>query len=101
MTIQNFAGILSGLSFPVAHYEFGEPTEAPCAVYLDGWQAVHGDSTNALDEYAPTVELYAKKGDHSAENELEELLRANGLTYTKDSAWVHDRQEIEYIYTIC
>lgn len=105
MTVDEFCGILDGFTrvtgIPCRHYEFSEPTPAPCLVYyeLDG-ENVHADSMNVYDDVYIRIELYTKPTDCASGAALEELLTANGLSYDRERAWVDERGEVVFYYDI-
>lgn len=102
MTIDDFCTVLDGLTdIPCRHYEFSEPTSAPCLVYyeLDG-ENIHADSVNVYDEVYIRVELYVKPTDSTSAAALEALLTANGLSYNRERSWVSERGEVAIIYDI-
>lgn len=75
MTIDEFCTVLDELTgIPCRHYEFSEPTPAPCLVYyeLDG-ESIHADSVNVYDEVYIRVELYVKPTDNASAAALEEF----------------------------
>lgn len=100
MTIRDFAAIMTALPFPVAHYEFSEPTPAPCMVYMDSSTEIQADGKTVFSDYLPRLELYAAPGEHESEAALEELLTRNFISFTKEPVWISERHEIEYIYTL-
>ena len=102
MTIDGFCSILDGLTgIPSRHYEFSEPTPAPCLVYyeLDG-ENIHADSVNVYDEVYIRVELYVKPTDNASAAALEALLTTNGLSYDRERSWGSERGEVVYYYDI-
>lgn len=102
MSIKDFCTMMKTLELPFAHFEFSNPTSAPCMVYLvqDG-ESIHADSRNVLDGIYIRLEVYCKPTDLTTVKRVEELLFENHLTYERNRTWISERKEVMYVYDIC
>lgn len=105
MNLKGFYDLLAEFSerekIPFRHYEFSEPTPAPCLVCCeeDG-ESIAADSVTVFDEVYMRAELYTRPEDIKTCEKFEEFLTENGLTYERDRAWISERHEVMYIYEI-
>ena len=102
MTTQEVFTMLSGTNLPVAYYQFPDdtPKQPPfiCFFYT-GSNDVLADNTNYQKVERLVVELYTDNKDFALESEVEAVLNANGLVYTREETHLDSERMYEVIYT--
>lgn len=105
MSIDDFCGVLAAFSaaysVPFRHYEYSEPTAAPCIAWYEAdGENIQADSVNVLDDVYIRVELYVRPEDTETAGRLEAYLTENGLAYDRARSWISERHEVMMIYEI-
>lgn len=102
MTYQQVATMVSSIGVPYAYYQFPEGTaQAPPFIcfYFEGSDDLFADDTNYQKIRPLTIELYTDNKDFSLEATVEGKLTSNGLTYTRNEAWIESERLNMVAYT--
>ena len=107
MTQQAVADIIESMGFPYAYYQFTNDTEQkpPFVVFFfSSRDDLYADNANYRPIVVLSVELYTAEKDFSSESAVEAVLSSNGLTYSKEEAYIDSESmwqisyEMEVIY---
>lgn len=102
MTRLEIAEMLTHIDVPVAYYSFENsvsPINYPFLIYYyDGSDDKLADDTNYVKVENLRIELYSKQVDFELESEVEGLLNANGIVYSKDRAYINQEHAWYTIY---
>ncbi len=104
MTLEQLYTALSETMYPgipVAFGHFREPTSPPFIIYLiEGNSDIHADNINYRPIVNIRIELYTDNKDISAEEELQDTLTDNRLSYAKDEAWIDSEKMYMVSYSL-
>jgi hypothetical protein len=93
--------ILISLGYPVAYGQFISPVTPPFITYqFNASNDIYFDNQNSVTKGTWQIELYTEIKDRTIEKALEEVLKTNGLTYTKYEAWIDDENLWQEVYLV-
>lgn len=107
MTQQAVFNMIDSMGFPNAYYQFPSDTEQepPFVVFFfSSRDDLYADNANYRPIGVLSVELYTAEKDLSSESAVEAVLASNGLTYSKEEAYIDSESmwqisyEMEVIY---
>lgn len=101
MSAQELYTGLLGAGYPVAYHQFRSAQEPPFVVYRFANSAdLMADNENyqAVSDYF--VELYTANKDPTAEAAVEAELKALGLTWAKEEAFIDTEDMYQILYTV-
>ena len=93
--------ISQGVSVPNAYYQFEEDTGIVppfICFYYTGSRDVYADNSNYKKIDHLVVELYTKEKDFTLEAALESVLKASGLTWTREETRLDDERMYVEVY---
>ena len=93
--------ISQGVSVPNAYYQFEEDTGIVppfICFYYTGSRDVYADNSNYQKIDHLVVELYTKEKDFTLEAALESVLKASGLTWTREETRRDDERMYVEVY---
>lgn len=85
MTLQDIDKLVASIGLPYAYYAFPKPGKAPpFIVYRSpGRTDLYADNSNYQHILDLDIELYTKTKRYDLEEQIEAVLEAGGLTYSK------------------
>lgn len=99
MTHYQIAEMIRSIGLPFAYYQFKEPPTLPFIVYYypssDDFMA---DNRNFVNIEAINIELYVENKDFAKEKTIEDVLKANGITYRKNESYIEDERMYQILY---
>lgn len=101
MTLKEIADMVSdiGLSWRSSH--FSQTPALPYVVYyFPAENDVMADNSNYANKRQLFIELYTKTKDNTSEGLVEAKLRANGLTWYKQTDFLNDEQLYQTTYEL-
>lgn len=103
MTYQNIATMLNSVGIPTAyhHFEEGSGQEPPfICFFYESSADMYADDSNYQKIENLVVELYTDNKDFALEQRLESVLRAAGLTWSRDETYISTERMYEVVYNI-
>lgn len=101
MTHEQVATMIRSIGIPFAYYQFPNDTpQSPpfiCFFYPDNNDVI-ADNTNYAKIERLVIELYTDDKDFSLEQEIEAVLNANGLVFSRDEEFLDSERMHETIY---
>ena len=101
MTHEQVATMIRSIGIPFAYYQFPNDTpQSPpfiCFFYPDNNDVI-ADNTNYAKIERLVIELYTDDKDFSLEQEIEAVLNANGLVFSRDEQSLDSERMHETIY---
>ena len=101
MTHAQISTMIQSIGLPFAYYQFPDDTpQAPpfiCFFYPDNNDVI-ADNTNYQKIEHLAIELYTDDKDFSLEQEIEAVLNANGLVFSRDEQSLDSERMHETIY---
>lgn len=95
-SIAGFKDKVAYRSFPV-----GEAPKLPFICYLETQtNNIYADNEVYMSMSVVDIELYSKHRDLRSEKKIEDKLRENHITWTKDIEYIDDEKCYEVIYTV-
>lgn len=91
VTREEIYTMVNSLNLPCAYYEFQKDTaQSPPFVcwFFSANTDVFADDENYVDKEVLNIELYTRYRDFEQEKAVETVLRSNGLTYSKEAAFI-------------
>lgn len=91
MTYKEIATMVGSIGLPYAYYQFTEATaKAPPFIcfYFPGDNDFKADNSNYATIRPLTIELYTDNKDFDLEATVEATLKANGLVFSRDEAYI-------------
>ena len=101
MTYEEITAMMQEIGLPCAYHHFaeGESPPPPFVVYLSpGEHTFHADNINYYSWKQLDVELYTDTKDPDAEQRVEDVLTAHGISYVKSEAWIESERLYEVLY---
>lgn len=91
--------LLNELKIPVAYGKFNNKVNLPFVAYkINDFQHFYCDNTNYFVTYNIVVNLYTENTEFTIAEQLEDLLLANGYTFTKNLNYSEEQQMYVYFY---
>lgn len=103
MTYQNIATMLNSVGVPTAYHHFDEGSgqEPPfICFFYESSADMYADDSNYQKIENLVVELYTDNKDFALEQRLESVLRAAGLTWSRDETYISTERMYEVVYNI-
>lgn len=101
MNMQDLYQGLLAAGYPVAYRQFRSAPPLPYMVYLYvGGDDFHADNSNYHPIGRYHIELYTAEKDPVAEVAAEDALRALGLTWSKDEAFIDSEDMHQVLYQV-
>lgn len=101
MTFKEVATMIDTLKIPYAYYQFEEGTgQAPpfiCFFYTSS-NDLYADQSNYQKITSLSIELYTAEKDFALEEDVEDLLNNNGLTYYKEENYIDSEKMYQIAY---
>jgi len=101
MTYEQIASMVESIGLPYAYYQFPEGTgQAPpfvCFFYAST-DDVYADDSNYQRIVVLNIELYTSEKDFELESQVEEILKNNGLTYSKEESYIDSESMWQIAY---
>jgi hypothetical protein len=91
MTIEQINAMVETIGLPFSYYEFPEGTsQAPPFVvwFLSRDDDLKADNINYCDIEWLNIELYTSNKNFDLDKKIEDVLKANDLTYYKESSFI-------------
>ena len=99
MTLQEVASMVSSIGFPCRYSHFSETPQPPYAVYYYPAETdPHADNSNYINKRQLFIELFTKTKDTASENAVEDVLRASGLSWYKQTDFLNDEKLYQTTY---
>jgi len=102
MTTQEVNTMIESVGIPYAYYQFADDTKQQppfiCFFYGDSTDLA-ADNTNYARIERLYIELYTDEKDFALESQIEQLLNANELVFSKEQTYLDDERMHETIYT--
>lgn len=101
MTFEQLKTILSTLQMPVVYHHFREKTAPPppyIVYYVLNSDDEYADNINFGRITAVNIELYTNEKEFSLEEQLEETLIDNSLTFEKSEAYIDTEHMYQVLY---
>lgn len=103
MTYQSIATMLNSVGIPTAYHHFDERSgqEPPfICFFYESSADMYADDSNYQKIENLVVELYTDNKDFALEQRLESVLRAAGLTWSRDETYISTERMYEVVYNI-
>lgn len=103
MTYKAIADMVKSFGLPYAYYQFeeGSGQQPPFVVfYYPDRNDFRADDRNYVKIPTLKIELYTDNKDFVKEDEIEEILDRNELTYEKDEAYIESEKMYQVVYTM-
>ena len=101
MTNRQVAAMVASIGIPNAYYQFPEGTEQVtpfiCFFYSENNDFLADDSNYQKIEHL-IIELYTDNKDFGLEANVESVLSANGLVWTRAEEWIESERMLEVVY---
>lgn len=101
MTYQEINQIIAQMNIPYAYYQFSKDTAQPCpfiCFYFDEQRGFYADNINYAKPVHLVIELYTKNKDFQLEAQLEELLSANEIAYSRYESYIDSEKMFMQTY---
>lgn len=101
MTTQDISEMVRSIGLPFAYYEFPDDTaqEPPFVCFLlPESDDVYADNENYADKRVLQIELYTDEKDYSLEKTVENVLRANELSYRRSEEYIRSEKMWQVTY---
>lgn len=101
MTYEQIASMVESMGFPYAYYEFDEGSgQQPPFIcfYYPNNNDFHADGVNYANIEQLNIELYTDEKDFDAEEKVESVLKANGLTFQKAETKIDSEKMYQVLY---
>ena len=103
MTTQEVSRMIADIGIPYAYYQFSEATAKPppfiCFYYPNSADLME-DNINYAKINALTIELYTDSKDFELEKQVEDVLAAHELPYTREETYIDtERMYLVIFYT--
>lgn len=101
MTYDEIAAMVESIGLPYAYYEFPDDTEQEppfvCFLFPES-DNVFADNSNYVDVRSLVIELYTSEKDFDRERTIEDVLKANNLTYQRSEAYIDGEKMFQITY---
>ena len=104
MLYNDIAELLQEIGLPYGYRAF-EPEDAPagppfiCYLLASG-RPEPADNKNSVTLETLTLELYTDQKDPELEKQVESVLTARGLVFTREETWIESEKMQETVYTM-
>lgn len=101
MRYAEVANVIAGIGLPYAYRSFPQSTnkQPPYIVYYyTGTDDLYADNSNYQEIAAIRIELYTRNKDFASERAVENQLRANDFTWTKEETFIEDEKMYLIVY---
>lgn len=101
MTYKQIASMVSSIGLPYAYYQFPDGTaqSPPFVVFFyANTDDVFADDSNYQRITTLNIELYTNEKDFSIESTVEQILKNNNLTYSKEENYIDSEQMWQIAY---
>ena len=101
MTLKEIADMVADIGLSWRYSHFSQTTAPPYVVYyFPAENDVMADNSNYANKRQLFIELYTKTKDKTSEGLVEAQLRANGLTWYKQTDFLNDEQLYQTTYEL-
>ena len=101
MTLKEIADMVADIGLSWRYSHFSQTTAPPYVVYyFPAENDVMADNSNYANKRQLFIELYTKTKDNTSEGLVEAQLRANGLTWYKQTDFLNDEQLYQTTYEL-
>lgn len=103
MTFKQIATMIRSIGLPYAYYQFPEGTaQAPPFIcyFYDGDNDLKADNSNYQKIEHLNIELYTDEKDFEAEAQIEDVLRAAGLVWSRDEEYIDSERLFLVVYDL-
>ena len=101
MTLKEIADMVAAIGLSWRYSHFSKTPAPPYVVYyFPSENDVHADDSNYVNRRQLYIELYTKTKDATSEGLVEAQLRANGLTWYKQTDFINDEQLFQTTYEL-
>lgn len=91
--------LLKQLNIPVTYEKFNDKVNLPFIAYkISEFEQFYSDNTNYFVVYHILVNLYTESTEFAIAEQLEDLLLANGYTFSKSLNYSEEQQMYVYYY---
>lgn len=99
MTLTEIGSMLASTNLPMRYSHFSETPNPPYIVYYyPSENDVHADDSNFVNRRQLFVELFTKNKDFATEALVEGALKANNLSWYKQTDFLNDEQIFQTTY---
>ena len=99
MTLKEIADMVAAIGLSWRYSHFSQTPAPPYVVYyFPAENDVMADNSNYANKRQLFIELYTKTKDNTSEGLVEAKLRANGLTWYKQTDFLNDEQLYQTTY---
>ena len=99
MTLLEVAQMVASIGYPYRYSHYSETPQPPYVVfYYPAETDPHADNTNYINTRQLFIELYTNIKDHEAEANVESVLKANGLSWYKQTDFLNDEKLFQTTY---
>ena len=99
MTLTEVANMVASFGFSWRYSHFSQTPATPYVVYYyPNSNDVYADTTNYVDKRALYIELFTKSKDPESEATIEGVLKANNLTWYKQTDFLNDELIFQTTY---
>lgn len=103
MTFKQIATMIRSIGYPFAYYQFPEGTaQAPPFIcyFFDGDNDLKADNSNYQKIEHLNIELYTDEKDFEAEAQIEDVLRAAGLVWSRAEEYIDSERLYLVVYEL-
>lgn len=99
MTLTDIGNMMASIGYPWHYSHFKKTPNMPYVVYyFPNSNDVYADTSNYVDRRALHVELFTPEKNFTAEANVEAALKANGLTWYKQTDFLSDELIFQTTY---
>ncbi len=101
MTYKDIAAMVKSFGLPYAYYQFEEGSGQQCpfvVFYYPNREDFIADGVNYVKKTILTIELYTDSKDFAAETNIEDVLEAHEMVYSKEETYIDSEKMFEVIY---
>ena len=99
MTLKEIATMVSAMGFPCRYSHFSETPAPPYVVfYYPSETDPYADNSNYINKRQLFIELFTKTKDASSEASVEAQLKANGLSWYKQTDFLNEESLYQTTY---
>ena len=90
--------LLEKTNLKVGEVAFSKPPQLPYIILLEAIEEGGADYSNNIVNRDISIEFYSIKINREKENEIEELLKSEGISFTKNRSYIAQDKVFETIY---
>lgn len=99
MELVDIKKMLDKTGLPVAYHHFNSAMSAPFLVYyVSETEYFYADDAQHMQKDTLRIELYTDIKDVATEKNLESILSAAGICFSKSEIWIDEEKLYEIIY---